>query len=63
MDILPVGTKVLRSFDEVIYRKNRETEDIKSPAPWVSDKGGQIFASDLAIQSNYKQYRNLTLPL
>jgi len=63
MDILPVGTKVFRSYDEVIYRKNQPTDDIKKPSAWMSDKGTKIFVSDVAIQTNHKQYRNLTLPL
>lgn len=62
MDILPIGTKVWRSYDGAVYRKNKETEDIKKPAPWTSDNA-TIYVSDVAIQTNHKMYRNLTLPL
>lgn len=63
MDTLPVGTKVFRSYDEVVYCKTQSTEDIKKPVAWLSDKGTKIYVSDVAIQSNHKQYSNLTLPL
>jgi hypothetical protein len=63
MDILPVGTKIFRAFDEAIYRKNQSSYDPKSPVAWVSESGNKIFVSDVAIQTNFKMYRNLTLPL
>jgi hypothetical protein len=63
MENLPVGTKIFRSFDEAIYRKNQESYDIKQPVAWVSESGNKIYASDVSIQTNHKQYRNLTLPL
>lgn len=63
MDILPVGTKVFHRNDEIVYRKNKPSDNLKQPVAWVAESGDTIIVSDVAIQTNHKQYRNLTLPL
>jgi hypothetical protein len=61
MQTLPVGTRVFRNFDEAVYIKQVETDDPKKPSKWVSEKQNSIFVSDIAIQTNHKQYKNLEL--